>query len=520
MFTEQRTPHVKNQNKTLSLVNRDTVKNLKIPGFEHQTTQFIERSAMTSKPSTFRIIPGYDSNGNIFSTLREGYDRELLNKDPASCLSGTFCSVSAIQPFGNQWRDTVLTAYPPGSSDDEERINLGKMSVLEKFSRVVNFCTDTQKKGRRPMQAHPDWFRWTSLKGSLGKVKWRFMFQAIIFQDSGRYFTSKNEETQQDEYRNMVGLVSIDQQASINEFMSGIATPAMMSRPVDVFTNSNLGPVAELNGIWCYAHPEEAYGNENIKWKLVPKPYPQGSPVDTPPTPYPLSEDWVRTAWQPWTNLLKWYTKEEQFYLIAETFGPDTVNYFFEALGDDFYTSFIPMDIRQKGYGRYANMMQPTGGVSVSGYTSIPQVAPTIPNAPIMPDGLPKVAMTHQAPKAPVLPPPPSVPECPEPTQAPVPQEVMPASVIAATPVAPKATTPGIPAPTAGLPGLSEYSEPDSIGHMPKAPVGLPPQVEEMMRQAMVAGVKVSNPPPVIQNLGLPKVPTINLDDIVPSEED
>ena len=519
MFTEQRTPHVKNQNKMLSLVNRDTVKDLKIPGFEHQTTQFIERSAMTSKPSTFRIIPGYDSNGKILSTLKEGYDRELLGKDPASCLSGTFCSVSAIQPFGNQWRDKVLTAYPPGSADDEERINLGKMSVLEKFSRVVNFCTDTQKKGRRPMQAHPDWFRWTSLKGSLGKVKWRFMFQAIIFQDSGRYFTSKNEETQQDEYRNMVGLISIDQQASINEFMSGIATPAMMSKPVDVFTNSNLGPVAELDGIWCYAHPEEAYGNENIKWKLVPKPYPQGSPVDTPPTPYPLSEDWVRAAWQPWTKLLKWYTKEEQFYLIAEIFGPDTVNYFFEALGDDFYTSFIPMDIRQKGYGRYANMLQPTGGISMTGgYGAVPQIQPAIPSTSMM-NSIPKVATTHQAPTAPVMPPSPSVPDDPEPVHAPVPQAVMPAPVIAA-PAMPKAPMPGIPAPTTGLPGMREAQEDDRIGHMPKAAPNLPPQVEEMMRQAMVAGVKVSNPPPVIQNLGLPKVPTIDLDDIVATNED
>ena len=120
MFTETRTPRANNTNKMLSLVNRDSVKDLKIPGFEHQTTPFIERSLMTSKPSTFRIIPGVGSDGRILGTLKEGYDREMLSKDPASCLSGTFCSVSAIQPFGNQWKDTVLTAYPPGSADDEE----------------------------------------------------------------------------------------------------------------------------------------------------------------------------------------------------------------------------------------------------------------------------------------------------------------------------------------------------------------------------------------------------------------
>jgi hypothetical protein len=276
-----------------------------------------------------------------------------------------------------------------------------------------------------------------------------------------------------------------------------------------------------LDGIWCYAHPEEAYGNENIKWKLVPRPYPQGSPVDTPPTPYPLSADWVRAAWQPWTKLLKWYTKEEQFYLIAEVFGPDTVNYFFEALGDDFYTSFIPMDIRQKGYGRYANMIQPSGGINIGGYGAAPQVQPVVPAVPLM-NSIPKVATTHQAPPVPVMPPSPSVPDTPEPSHAPIPQAVMPAAVIAApvTPVATMPTQAVPPVPSTDLPGIQESSDSDCIGHMPKASSNLPPQVEEMMRQAMVAGVKVSNPSPVIQNLGLPKVPTINLDDIVPTDED
>lgn len=505
MFTETRTPRANNNttNKMLSLVNRDSVKDLKIPGFEHQTTPFIERSLMTSKPSTFRIIPGVGSDGRILGTLKEGYDREMLSKDPASCLSGTFCSVSAIQPFGNQWKDTVLTAYPPGSADDEERINLGKMSVLEKFSRVVNFCTDTQKKGRRPMQAHQDWFKWTSMKGSLGKVKWRFMFQAIMFQDSGRYFINRDETTGQEEYRNMVGLVSVDQQASIQTFMEELACPAMTNRPVDVFTNSNLGPVAELNGIWCYVHPEEAYGNEQIKSKLVPHPYPQGSPVDTPPTPFPLEESWVRQVWQPWTKLLKWYTKEEQFYLIAEVFGPDTVNYFFEALGDDFYTSFIPMDIKQKGYGRYAGMLQHSMNMGAS-YGSIPTVNP---GAPQIPPTMPTMAPTMPNMTS-------GIPSMPKPAVgAPTPVSPMPAMS-----EAPATPAPNKPISIPAMPSIPEPEE-DGIGHMPKAP-NLPPEVQNMMKSALEAGVKVTGAPSVIQNLGLPKVPTINLDDIVATNED
>ena len=502
MFTEQRVQRTNNQSRSLCLVNRDAVKDLKIPGFEHQTTPFIERSLMTSKPSTFRIIPGFDERGEILGTLKEGYDRSMLDKDPASCLSGTFCSVSAIQPFGNQWRDAVLTAYPPGSVDEENRIANGEMSVLEKFSRVVNFCTDTLKKGRRPMQAHQDWFRWTALKGSLGKVKWRFMFQAIMFQDSGRYFTHRNEETGQEEYRNMVGVISVDQQASIMEFMEGLATPAMMSQPVSVFTNSNLGPVAELDGIWCYAHPEEAYGDNNIKNKLVPRPYPVGSSVDTPPTAYPLQADWVRSVWQPWARLLKWYTKEEQFQLIAEVFGPDTVNYFFEALGDDRYTAFIPMDIRQKGYGRYSGMLQRPVNMGASyGSAPSPAVPQIPPQMPVMP--------THSV-SAPV-----STVSTPVPTHTPSP------SAMPMVPPMPTMSSPKVAESCAPAPVIS--SEPDTIGHMPKAPAtpsNLPPAVQEMMKQAMAAGVQVSNPPPVIQNLGLPKVPTVNLDDIVPSEED
>ena len=501
MFTEQRTPRNNNQVRSLSLVNRDSVKDLQIPGFEHQTVKFIERSLMTSKPSIFRIIPGYDESGNIYSTLREGYNPELLDKDPASCLSGTFCSVSSIQPFGNQWRDAVLTAYQPGSADDEERINLGKMSVIEKFARVVNFCTDTTKKGRRPMQAHQDWFRWTALKGSLGKVKWRFMFQAIVFQDSGRYFPATNESTGQEEYRNMIALLSLDQQASINTFMEELATPAMRNRPVDVFSNSNLGPVAELNGIWCYLHPEEAYGDTNIKSKLVPRPYPQGSSPDTPPTAFPLEESWVKQVWTPWTKLLKWYSKEEQYHLIAEVFGPDTVNYFFEALGDDFYTAFIPMDIRQKGYGRYAGMLQrPVNvGASFGSSPAVPQITPPTSMSPAVPVSMPKMAAST----APVV-------------AAPVPAAVqhMPKAPVA-NPVPAVPTVPSTPV----QPTVTDQQE-DEIGHMPKAPSNLPPAVQDMMKQALSQGVQVQGAPSVIQNLGLPKVPTVNLDDIVPTEED
>lgn len=503
MFTETRIQKTQNsQNKSLCLVNRDYVKDIKIPGFEHQTTPFLERSLMTSKPSTFRIIPGYDSNGEIFSTLKEGYNRELLDKDPASCLSGTFCSVSAIQPFGNQWRDAVLTAYPPGSPDEDERIERGCMSVLEKFSRVVNFCTDTQKKGRRPMQAHQDWFRWTALKGSLGKVKWRFMFQAIMFQDSGRYFVNRNEETGQEEYRNMIGVVGIDQQASIQEFMEGLAVPAVKAQPVNVFTNSNLGPVAELDGIWCYAHPEEAYGDNNIKSKLVPHPYPVGSPVDTLPTKYPLTAEWVRAAWQPWQKLLKWYTKEEQFYLIAEVFGPDTVNYFFEALGDDHYTAFIPLDIRQKGYGRYSGMLQrpinmgATYGSAPS--PAVPQIPPQMPAMPTPSVSAPMPTVSTPAPAS-------------APSPAPMPM----------VPPMPTMSTPKVAESCAPDPVIS--SEPDAIGHMPKAPSApsnIPQAVQDMMKQALDAGVQVSNPPPIIQNLGLPKVPTIDLGSLVPTDED
>ena len=361
--------------------------------------------------------------------------------------------------------------------------------------------------------------KWTALKGSLGKVKWRFMFQAIMFQDSGRYFINRNEETGQEDYRNMVGLISIDQQSSIQAFMEELATPAILSKPVDVFNNSNLGPVAELNGIWCYAHPEEAYGNENIRFKLCPRPYPQGSPMDTPPTPFPLEESWVCQVWQPWQNLLKWYTKEEQFYLIAEVFGPDTVNYFFEALGDDFYTSFIPIDIRQKGYGRYNGMLQRSASIPGMSYGEAPQITPPVmpisPGVnPAMPDGMPKATMG-----TPVSTVPPVVPTTaiPTPTVSPaVAAMTMPVPTV--TQQAPTAA-PKMPATTMpAVPGMQEADE-DRIGHMPKAP-NLPPEVQSMMKSALEAGVKVTGAPSVIQNLGLPKVPTINLDDIVATTED
>ena len=158
------------------------------------------------------------------------------------------------------------------------------------------------------------------------------------------------------------------------------------------------------------------------------------------------------------------------------------------------------MDIRQKGYGRYAGMLQrPVNvGASFGSSPAVPQITPQGMNippaapapAPVVP--MPSMPVTKTATDSmptisPVMPSMPSIPSS-------VP-----------TPTAPDTTT--------------KDEEEDTIGHMPKAPTNLPPAVQDMMKQALSQGVQVQGAP-VIQSLGLPKVPTVNLDDIVPTDED
>lgn len=477
MYQVQRTQSNNQTGKSLTLVNREAVEGLKVPGFDHQTTPFIERSLMANRNSIVRIIPGVADDGTILGTLKEGFDPKDATKDFAACLSDTFCVAGTIQPFGSQWRDTVLTAYPPNSPEEQDRINMGQASVLEKFARVVAYCTDTQKKGRRPMQAHPDWFRWTGLKGgTLGKVKYRFMFQAVIYNASDRYFEVTDQATGKTSNKPMVGLVGIDQGASVQEFMEALVIPRDISKPADPFTNSNLGPVAEANGIWCFIHSESTPNDASgAKFKLFPRYYPVGKDPMTPPSKYPLSEEWIRATWQPWNKLLRWYTKEEQFYLIADTFGPDTVNYFFESLGEDCYTAFVPSDIRRKGYGRYAGMM----GRGQAVHANYGAPAPGVPDISV-PAGVPEAPKVEES----------------IPMDFPVPPQdiVMPDAV-------------------------SEPAKEDTSG--------IDPRVRQLMQEAVAQGVRVTNAPgdPFGGDLGLPPVPgiddgKIDLDDIVPNPED
>lgn len=495
MFTAQRTPSgAQNQSKGLTLVNREVVDGKKIPGFDHQTAPFIERSLMANRNSIIRIIPGVGDDGRILGTLKEGYDPKQATKDFASCLSDTFCCAATIQPFGSQWRDAVLTAYPPNSPEELERVESGKASVLEKFARVVSFCTDSQKKGRRPMQAHPDWFKWTALKGgTLGKVKYRFMMQAIMFQISDRFFEFEDQNTGEKSVKQMVGLVGVDQSASIQEFMEALVMPRDISKAPDPFTNSNLGPVAEVDGIWCYIHTENTPNDATgAKYKLFPRYYPVGQDPTYKSTPCPLTEDWIRQVWVPWDKLLRWYSREEQFYLIADTFGPDTVNYFFEALNEDEYTSFIPVDIRKKGYGRYNGMLGRTpvisGGYGAAVKDEIPMgMAPSV-TAP---------SVAEPVAVAPAI----------------VPPVMGPAE-------APKAAVPG----AMRVSDIVKESTPE-VPHVTKKEEKhiLPPQVQALMKDAMEQGVTVIGGAP---GFGLPPVPPVpdddkvDLDDIVPTAED
>ena len=63
MYQVQRTQSNNQTGKSLTLVNREAVEGLKVPGFDHQTTPFIERSLMANRNSIVRIIPGVADDG-------------------------------------------------------------------------------------------------------------------------------------------------------------------------------------------------------------------------------------------------------------------------------------------------------------------------------------------------------------------------------------------------------------------------------------------------------------------------
>ena len=248
-----------------------------------------------------------------------------------------------------------------------------------------------------------------------------------------------------------------------------------MRRPLSAKDNSTLGPVAEQDGCWMYMNSTSALNNKGEQTTvLMPSYVPNGvDPRTMAPNMYPLDTELIKSLWHPWDQLLRFHTMEEQFRLIANTFGPDTVNYVFKDLDTE---QFIPMDIQQCGYGRYESLIKVPRQRQTAAAIAPGSVAPGLQNQ-------------VQAPAAPTTP-------TPAPAMAPA--------------NAPTFRAPG------GVDVPMVTATPHPAPQKPVVPPSMQAQVEAAKAAARNAGVRISAPPipgstPDLNfgSINMPKVPPI-----------
>lgn len=303
----------------------------------------IERGLWKNKNSVFRIIPGVSPEGEILHQINN--PMELWDKqNPGKHLSDTFFSCRIIERFGNQ---AVISQFAPDSSESDH------YPPLETFQKIIHNSVDATKKGIRKVP-HPMWSKWVDYRD--GELSWSsvaVMMQALMWVINDTQVSGDANPPFA-----IYGLVYLTHGPSIPGFLEALTQPMDQRKPLSAVDNSNLGPVAEQNGCWLYMNSSSFITDKGEQRTiLVPSYVPNGvDPRQMAPNMYPLPDELVKGLWKPWNQLLKFHTMEEQFRLIAQTFGPDTVNYVFQGLDVE---PFIPMDIQQCGLGRYENLAQP-----------------------------------------------------------------------------------------------------------------------------------------------------------------
>lgn len=409
----------------------------------NQKTPCVERILWKSKNSVFRIIPGVDDSGNILHQINDPMEMWDSN-NPGKHLSDTFYSCRILENFNGS---PIIVELPPGSDESS------MYAPLDTFSRIIHNSVDASRKGVKVIP-HPMWKQWIDYRdGKLSWVTTAVMMQALMWVVNDVQVSG--EESQEMIY----GLVCLTHGPSISRFLEDATRPMDQRRPMSAVDNSNLGPIAEADGCWLYMNSSQFVDkNGQTKTILAPSYAPNGADMRTvQPTMMPLDENTIKALWKPWGSLLKFYTMEEQFRLLSQNFGPDTVNYVFK--GRD-VEQFIPMDIQQAGLGRYESL----GGASAgrAQRTRVPAIAPGAP-APVAPAMSAPAAPVYEAPKV-----------------APIPKD---ASV--------------------GLPPLGAPAIPSK----PVVPKQMQAKVDEAKAAALRAGVTITPPSLKMQNPMIPSIP-------------
>jgi len=375
-----------------SMVRDEYRKGYEIPLLPHQKYGIMSKSLWAARTQVVRIIPGYDPvTGEVYHQ-NVNVDEWSEERPQTDYLSDTFRMATVCEKFGSINTPFIID-YAPDSPDAQK---YGGETVLRNFIRSINFAVNPgNSKFKERLKPIQEWRNWVGNGMATGTL--RFPSESLLFQALAFHVNGANNQDLENggdlvdadgDILPLLTVCAVTQKASINRLVNALVRPMDRSKGLlDPFTNSELGPMAELDGNELFLNP--VVETESGRQRTVLSPSVQGpGQSGWTATPFPLTEDAAKQLWIPWDNLLNYMTAEEQIRLCAKEFSADTVNY---VLGTNprFNDLPIPDDVRSAGLGRYASL----AGGSVTFTTAAPapsrQDQQTFTAKPV---GLPKAA--------------------------------------------------------------------------------------------------------------------------------
>ena len=374
----------------LSFVKPSYRKGYEIPGLPYQTNGYRSMTCWSTREQILRIIPGYDrATGQVY---RQNINVNEFSPDDGydHYLSDTFMTASVVSNFGAR-NQTFITSYDPKS---EDAMRYHGDTVINMFVKnVANSVLNADKGKRTKFQVTDEMRQWCAKDGPIKYPKMALLMQALVFKRNGADTKDDNGNPLVDENGNTLPLltvVGVDGRQSLMELMKGLVEPMDPGKPLDASTNNRLGGMGEADGRILFLNPSQ----DPTTGVRMLKPSVQGPTKGWTPTPWPLSEEEIKSWWIPWDDLLQYLTAQEQCQFLAQEFGADSVNYF---IGTDpiFNGLELPGEIKNAGLGRYARFVSGSSATSFS--------APSRPAASPSPAtrsfGMPKQAAAGFAPQ-------------------------------------------------------------------------------------------------------------------------
>lgn len=380
-----------NRSDYVSIVKKEFRKGFSVPMIPYQENGILSKALWPSRDQMLRIVPGYDPvSGEVF---RQNINCNEYCTDASlqEYLSDTFILSTIVNGFGAS-KQTFITDFAPGSPDYEK---WGGDTPIHWFIRNMFYSVNTKSKRKPKYQPINEWNIWCGKQGTITFDKAALLFQALMYKINGKEMQGDNEQPLVDEQGNalpLFGIVAIDNVASINLLMQALVEPTNPALPLDAVTNNKYGGLAEMDGNMLFLNSVK----DPESGRSMLRPSVQLPGKGWTPTPLPLSEENVKSLWQPWENVLHYMTAEEQLKLLAAEFGADTVNYL---IGTDpkFADLHIPDEIAGAGFGRYAQFC---GGVSVPQRVTIQSNTAPVANGGIAMPGVSVPGASAALPKA------------------------------------------------------------------------------------------------------------------------